>query len=65
MRNAERNRVSANRSANLTGFFDNLGEVGREEFIRNQIQSNPAYNYNLTRSGKVKYKGNKKGGKNG
>ena len=65
MRNAERNRVSANRSANLTGFFDNLGEVGREEFTRNQIQSNPAYNYNLTRSGKVKYKGNKKGGKNG
>lgn len=65
MRNAERNRVSANRSANLTGFFDNLGEVGREEFIRNQIQSNPAYNYNLTRSGEVKYKGNKKGGKNG
>ena len=65
MRNAERNRVSANRSANLTGFFDNLGEVGREEFTRNMIQSNPAYNYNLTRSGKVKYKGNKKGGKNG
>ena len=65
MRNAERNRVSANRSANLTGFFDNLGEVGREELVRNQIQSNPAYNYSLTGSGKVKYKGNKKGGKNG
>lgn len=40
-------RVSANRSANLTNLFDNLGNIGWEEFNRNMVNSsNPLYNMN-------------------
>lgn len=53
-------RSGAIRSANLTNFFDSLGDIGREEFSRNLINSNPALNYSLTGSGKVKYKSKKK-----
>lgn len=49
-------RSSAAKSANLTNFFDSLGDIGREEFSRNMIESNPALGYTIDRSGKVRYK---------
>lgn len=53
-------RSAAAKSANLSNFFDSLGDIGREEFSRNMIESNPAYNYTVGRSGRVKYKNNTK-----
>lgn len=49
-------RSSTARSSNLTNFFDSLGDIGREEFSRNMIESNPALGYTIDRSGRVKYK---------
>lgn len=57
MREAERNNTDAARSANLTRFFDNLGEIGRESFSRNMVNFNPANYYTLDSSGKIRYKG--------
>lgn len=56
-------RSSAAKSANLTNFFDSLGDIGREEFSRNMIESNPALGYTIDRSGKVRYKKPKSGTK--
>lgn len=56
-------RSSAAKSANLTNFFDSLGDIGREEFSRNMIESNPALGYTIDRSGKVSYKKPKSGTK--
>lgn len=49
-------RASAGRTANLTNLFDSLGEIGREEFSRNMIQSNPALYYSIDRNGTITYK---------
>ena len=49
-------RSSAGRAANLTNFFDSLGDIGREEFSRNMIQSNPANYYYIDRNGNIIYK---------
>lgn len=49
-------RASAGRSANLTNLFDSLGEIGREEFSRNMIQSNPALYYSIDSKGNITYK---------
>lgn len=49
-------RSSAGRAANLTNLFDSLGEIGREEFSRNMIQSNPALYYSIDSSGRITYK---------
>lgn len=49
-------RAAAGRSANLTNLFDSLGEIGREEFSRNMIQSNPALYYSIDRNGHITYK---------
>ena len=49
-------RASAGRTANLTNLFDSLGEIGREEFSRNMIQSNPALYYSIDRNGNITYK---------
>lgn len=49
-------RASAGRTANLTNLFDSLGEIGREEFSRNMIQSNPALYYSIDSSGRITYK---------
>lgn len=57
MREAERNNTDAARSANLTRFFDNLGEIGRESFSRNMVNFNPANYYTIDSSGKIRYKG--------
>ena len=49
-------RASAGRAANLTNLFDSLGEIGREEFSRNMIQTNPALYYSIDRNGNITYK---------
>lgn len=51
------------RSANLSNLFNSIGDIGREEFSRNMILSNPALYYDINRSGTVSYKDGKK--KNG
>lgn len=57
MREAIDQRIGAARSANLTNFFDNLGNIGREEFMLNSINSNNAWSYLLGRDGILDYKG--------
>lgn len=49
-------RSSTNKSANLTGFFDSLGEVGKEAFSRNMIRTNPALYYSIDSNGHITYK---------
>lgn len=49
-------RASAGRAANLTNLFDSLGDIGREEFSRNMIQTNPALYYSIDSSGRISYK---------
>jgi hypothetical protein len=49
-------RSSAGRAANLTNLFDSLGDIGREEFTRNMIQTNPALYYSIDSSGRITYK---------
>lgn len=49
-------RSSAGRAANLTNLFDSLGDIGREEFSRNMIQTNPALYYSIDKNGNITYK---------
>lgn len=49
-------RSSAGRAANLTNLFDSLGDIGREEFSRNMIQTNPALYYSIDRNDNITYK---------
>lgn len=48
-------RASAGRAANLTNLFDSLGEIGREGFSRNMINTNPALYYSIE-NGNITYK---------
>lgn len=57
MREAADAALEQNRSANFTGLFDTLGDIGRENFIFNQIRNNPAYRYYTDNSGNTIYKG--------
>lgn len=62
MREATDTALANSKSMNLTNFFDNLGAVGQENFIMNQIASNPSLYYNyINGKGTVGYK-NKRGG---
>ncbi len=49
-------RSSAGRTANLTNLFDSFGDIGREEYARNMIQTNPALYYSIDRNGNITYK---------
>ena len=49
-------RVSAAKSANLTNFFNSIGDIGREAYSRNMINSNPALYYSIDRNGKISYR---------
>ena len=52
--------IDANRgasiSANMSNFFNSLGDVGREEYARNMIVSNPALYYSIDNKGNITYK---------
>nr|DAG91376.1 MAG TPA: hypothetical protein [Crassvirales sp.] len=56
VRDAVNARRGASMSANLTNFFNSLGDIGREEYSRNMIMSNPALYYSIDSKGNVTYK---------
>ena len=56
MRDAVDSRRGASMSANLTNFFNSLGDIGREEYSRNLIISNPALYYSIDSKGNISYK---------
>lgn len=56
VRDAVDARRGANMSANLTNFFNSLGDIGREAYSRNLIMSNPALYYSIDSKGNVTYK---------
>lgn len=59
VRDAVDARRAASMNANLTNLFDSLGSIGKEEFIKDMIEKNPAILYDWM----GKYKGKKsKGG---
>ena len=62
LRDAIDQRVGAARSANLTNLFNNLGDIGWEEFNRNMVNSSPYLDYLMGRDGILGYKSRSKGG---
>lgn len=56
VRDAVDARRGASMNANLTNFFNSLGDIGREEYSRNMIMSNPALYYSIDNKGNVTYK---------
>lgn len=56
VRDAVDARRGASMSANLTNFFNSLGDIGREEYSRNMIMSNPALYYSIDNKGNITYK---------
>lgn len=46
----------AERDANLSNFYNNLGQLGRENIARNTIESNPGLYYYWDKDGSIKYK---------
>lgn len=56
VRDAVDAKRGASMSANLTNFFNSLGDIGREEYSRNMIMSNPALYYSIDSKGNVTYK---------
>ena len=59
MREQADTTASAAKSANLTNMFDNLGAIGKENFIMDMLERNPALLYNWL----GEYKGKACGGK--
>lgn len=59
MREKANERANIGRSANLTNFLDSLGEIGRMEFSKNMINSNPANYYYMNNDGTISYKNDK------
>ena len=53
----------SSRMTNLNTFIDNLSGIGREEFVKNMIASNPSLLYNLDKIGNIGYNQKAKGGK--
>lgn len=56
MRQEEDMAAAAARSANMSNFYENLGNIGRENFISNQINSNDAFLYGTNDDGTSFYK---------
>ena len=57
LRDAIDARIGTAKSANLTNFLDNVGNIGREAYTMNMIASNPALYYTIDRgTGEVTYK---------
>lgn len=57
LRQKERQASTATRSANLSNFINSLGDIGRENFSRNMIVSDPSKYYWVGQNGAVHYKG--------
>lgn len=61
MRDAIDARRGASMNANLTNFFNSLGDIGREEVMKAWINENPALYYTISTGGAgTPYKGKKK-----
>ena len=61
VRDAVDARRGASMSANLTNFFNSLGDIGREEVMKSWINENPALYYAISTGGAgTSYKGKKK-----
>lgn len=56
VRDAVDARRASSMSANLTNLFNSLGDIGRENYSRNMIISNPALYYTIS-NGTISYKG--------
>lgn len=56
VRDAVDARRGASMSANLTNLFNSLGDIGREEYSKNMIMSNPALYYSIDSKGNISYK---------
>ena len=56
-------RTSAARSANLSNFLTSLGNIGRENFALNQINSDRSRQYGVYRNGVSEHKRSSKGKK--
>lgn len=46
----------AAKSANMTNFYQNVGNVGKEYFNMNMVRYNPAFYYTITDDGRILYK---------
>lgn len=58
LRDAIDARIGTAKSANLTNFFDSLGNIGREEFARNMVNTNKGMYYQIGKDGTVMYGNN-------
>lgn len=57
LRQKERLAATASRSANLSNFINSLGDIGRENYQRNMIISDPSKYYYIDSNGNAVYKG--------
>lgn len=55
IRQRERQQSTAAKSANLSNFINSLGDIGRENFSRNMIVSDPSKYYSINNSGEITY----------
>lgn len=56
LKQAEDQAWDTSLAANLTGLFDNIGNIGWEAVNRNMISTNPALYYDIDRDGTIHYK---------
>lgn len=61
LRQVARQQLAAERSANLTNLFNNLGNIGRENMNFNILNTSAAFPWAMTNKGESKYKSRKRG----
>lgn len=61
LRQAARQQLAAERSANLTNLFNNIGNIGRENMNFNILNTGAAFPWAMTNKGESKYKSRKRG----
>ena len=61
LRQAARQQLAAERSANLTNLFNNIGNIGRENMNFNILNTSAAFPWAMTNKGESKYKLRKRG----
>lgn len=61
LRQVARQQLAAERSANLTNLFNNIGNIGRENMNFNILNTSAAFPWAMTNNGESKYKSRKRG----
>ena len=61
LRQAARQQLAAERSANLTNLFNNIGNIGRENMNFNILNTSAAFPWAMTNKGESKYKSRMRG----